>query len=218
MLKPCRSFDVQRNRERKQLELVSRWRKCLHLYHYYLDPRFGLMHMRLQTWFPFNLWCCVNGREWLVRRLDEERIGYLKRDNCLAAVADVRRAQELADAQLATDWAGVLDPIAARVHPLHREMFADFPVDYYWSCEDSEWASDVMFKSPADLAALYPHLVRHGMQELGCEQVMRFLGRKVPAVCPPFGTFAGEVVSELKHRPEGVRINVPSIKHCGSLA
>jgi len=205
-VEPCRSFDIQRNREKKELELVSRWRKCLHLYHYYQHPQFGLMHMRLQTWFPFNLWCCVNGREWLARKLDEKKIGYLKRDNCLVAVDDLRRAQELADEQLKTDWAQVLNPIAASAHPIYPELFVDYPIDYYWSCQDSEWASDIMFKSPDALAELYPHLVRHGMQNMSCEHVMRFLGRKVPSVCPPYGTFAGEVVSDLKCRPEGVRL------------
>ena len=205
-VEPCSSFDIQRNREKKQLELVSRRRKCLHLYHYYQHPSFGLMHMRLQTWFPFTLWCCVNGREWLARQLDERKIGYLKRENCLVAVGDVQRTQELADAQLQTDWAEVLNPIAASVHPIHRTMFGDYPMDYYWSCQDSEWASDIMFKTPGALAELYPHLINHGMQNLSCEQVMRFLGRKAPTVAGPYGTFKGEVVSDLKHRPEGIRL------------
>ena len=205
-VEPCCSFDIQRNREKKRLELVSRWRKCLHVYHYFQHPQFGLMHMRLQTWFPFNLWCCINGREWLARQLDERGTGYLKRENCLVSVADVARTQELADQQVRTNWAGVLEPIAAKVHPLYRSLFPDFPINYYWSCQDSEWASDVMFKSPTALAELYPHLIRHGMQNLSCEQVMRFLGRKVATVGGKYGTFAGEVVSDLKHRPEGIRL------------
>jgi hypothetical protein len=205
-VEPCWSFDIQRNRQKQELELVSRRRKCLHVYHYFQHPDFGLMHMRMQTWFPFTLWCCVNGREWLSRQLDERKIGYLKRENCLVAVSDVRRAQELADAQLKTDWSKVLDPIAALVHPIHRTMFADYPMDYYWSCQDSEWASDIMFKSPGALAELYPHLIRQGIENLGCEQVMRFLGQKVPTTGHIHGNFAGEVVTDLKHRPEGIRL------------
>jgi hypothetical protein len=79
-------------------------------------------------------------------------------------------------------------------------------MDYYWSCQDSEWASDIMFKSPKALAGLYPHLIRHGMQNLGCEQVMRFLGRKVTMEGAPHARFTGEVVSDLKRRPEGIRL------------
>ncbi len=96
-VEPCQSFDIYRNRAIKKLELVSRPRKCLHYYHYYQHPEFGLMHMRLQTWMPFTVWCCINGRQWLARQLDANRIGYLKRENCLVAVSDVQRAQELAD-------------------------------------------------------------------------------------------------------------------------
>ena len=205
-VEPCWSFDIRRNRELKKLELVSRYRKCLHIYHYFQDRRFGLMHMRLQTWFPFTLWCCVNGREWLARQLDEQKIGYVKRDNCLVAVDDMRRAQELADEQVLSDWPALLNPIAALAHPAHQQVFKDYPMDYYWSCQDSEWASDILFKSPKDLSDLYPHLIRHGMQNISCEQVMRFLGRKVPAVGGRYGTFAGEVVSNLKERPEGIRL------------
>jgi len=29
------------------------------------------MHARIQTWFPFRVFACVNGREWLARQLDE---------------------------------------------------------------------------------------------------------------------------------------------------
>ncbi len=203
-VEPCCSFDVHRNREKKHIELVMRWRKCLHLYHYFLHPLFGLMHMRLQTWFPFNLWVNINGREWLARQLDQQRIGYLKRENCLVCVQDIQRAQALADQQLKTDWPSMLIPIAQQVHPIHQQMFADYPMDYYWSCQDSEFASDILFKSPAALSQIYGHLIRHGMQNLSCEQVMRFLGRKTPTVAGRYGTFAGEVVSYLKERPEGI--------------
>jgi hypothetical protein len=203
-VEPCCSFDIQRNRQKKKLELVARWRKCLHLYHYYQHPLFGLMHMRLQTWFPFNLWCCVNGREWLARQLDEHAIGYCKRENCLVAVQDFQQAQSLADEQLQADWAALLDPIAAKVHPIRSKMFADYPMDYYWSCQDSEFASDILFHSPAELSKLYGHLIRHGMQNLSCERVMRFLGRKTPTVGGCHGNFTGEVASYLNKRPEGI--------------
>src|SRR5439155_12708532 len=45
----CRSFEVYRNRETKQLDLVQRWRKCLFLYHYSIHPRWGFMHARVPS-------------------------------------------------------------------------------------------------------------------------------------------------------------------------
>ena len=41
---------------------------------------------------------------------------------------------------------------------------------------------------------------------LSSRDVMRFLGRKVPAQGGVNGHFQGEVVTDIKHRPEGVRI------------
>jgi hypothetical protein len=54
--------------------------------------------------------------------------------------------------------------------------------------------------------------VRHGITTFRSEDVLRFLQQKVPAQGGVHGNFAGEVVSDLKHRPEGVRI-----KHASGL-
>lgn len=71
---------------------------------------------------------------------------------------------------------------------------------------ESEYATDVMFKTPQALARLYPALLRHGIQHFGSVEVLRFLGQQVPASGRVHGHFKGEIVSDLKHRPEGVRL------------
>jgi hypothetical protein len=202
----CNSFDIHRNHAKKILELVPRRRKCLHLYHYFQHPQLGLMHLRLQTWFPFNVWSCINGRHWLCRQLDQAGIGYRRRENCLLEVADLEQAQRLADTQVSCDFAALLDPLADLVHPLRRTLFENYPMDYYWSCQDSEFASDIMFKSEAELSRLYRDLIRHGTQNLNCNAVMRFLGRKASAGEVYRGNFKGQVVTDLKARPEGIRL------------
>ena len=57
-----------------------------------------------------------------------------------------------------------------------------------------------MFRKASDLAAIYPAMVLHGMRTFSSEDVLRFLGRKV------HGNFKGEITSDFKDRPEGVRI------------
>ena len=47
-----------------------RLRKCLHLYFYVIDRELGFMHIRLQTWFPFQIQVYLNGHEWLARQLE----------------------------------------------------------------------------------------------------------------------------------------------------
>ena len=81
-VEPCYSYDVYRNRETKQLDLVQRSRKCLFVYQYYLDPQLGWRNARIQTWLPFSIQVCLNGREWLARPMSQQRIGYRKQDNC----------------------------------------------------------------------------------------------------------------------------------------
>jgi hypothetical protein len=96
-VEPCQSFEIYRNRELKKLELQHRFRKCLHIYHYFIDPQFGFMSARIQTWFPMSIQVCINAREWLAQQMDQQRIGYHKRDNCFTWLEDLPRAQELMD-------------------------------------------------------------------------------------------------------------------------
>ena len=207
-VEPCWSYEVGPNAKTKRLELRGGRRKCLHHYFYYQDPVVGFMHARLQTWFPFTMHVCLNGREWLARQLDAEGLGYLRRDNCFAQVADVKRAQQLLDRQLRISWTSLLKRISQQAHPARKTIFGQrgLELDYYWSVEESEWASDVMFRSAAALAELYPRLIRHGIETLGSVDVMRFLGRKVPQHGGVNGNFGGEIVSDVKARPEGMRI------------
>lgn len=213
-VEPCQSFELHRNRSTKQLELQPAWRKCLHYYHYYRDPQWGLMHVRLQTWLPFSVHVVLNGRERLARQMDAAGIGYVRRDNCFTHVDDLAQAQALADAQLRTDWAPLLEHWARQVNPIYRDLFGDGGWPYYWSADQSEWATDVLFRSRAALAAAYPAWVRYGIEQFSCRDVLRFLGRKLPTA--GLSAFAGEVVSDLKERAEGIRLkhrlNANSIK------
>jgi hypothetical protein len=81
-VEPCYSYSVRGDRVSKEIHLVVEPRKCTHFYHYLMHPDFGLMHMRVQSWFPFTVEVCLNGREWLARQMDRVGIGYKQRGNC----------------------------------------------------------------------------------------------------------------------------------------
>jgi hypothetical protein len=203
-VEPCWSYDITSNRRTGHLELIHAYRKCQHLYHYQIHPIFGFMHVRLQTWLPFNLSVCINGREWLGRQMDRRGISYRRHENCFTWLADPQAAQELMDRQVGLDWAKALAKLQPQVNPALKTIIGDYDIDYYWSLDQSEWATDILFGSPKELQQLYPGLLRHGIQNLGSKEVMRFLGRRVQAGITP--RFAGEVTTDLRHRPEGVRI------------
>jgi hypothetical protein len=207
-VEPCASFGIQKNAQTKHIELVSGLRKCLHWYFYFLDPVLGLCHVRIQSWLPFAVHVCVNGREWLCRELEKAGIGFCRSDNCLLAVDDQAAAQKLLDAQPWADWSGILERLLRQSCPQLLELpLAGRRHEYYWSADDTEWATDIMFRSREALAELYPALTRHAISTLSSCDVMRFLGRvRRDAQQHVHGKFDGQVVSDLKRRPEGLRV------------
>lgn len=199
-VEPCLSFYIQRERAAKKLDLRVGQRKCLHLYHYYLDPDFGLMNARIQTWFPFSIQVCLNGREWLGRQLERHGITHTRYDNSFIWIDGFKRAQSLMDGLLTLNWPNYLDGIADKLNPDREAMFEASPLQYYWSAYQTEWATDVCFRSTEALASIYPQLVWGAMTSFSTPDVMRFLGRR--SNC----RFSGEVTSDFKNRPEGVRV------------
>jgi len=205
-VEPCQSFEVHRNPKSKKLELVSRLRKCLFLYHYAIHPVFGFMNARIQTWFPFPVQICLNGREWLARQMEAEGLKYVRQDNCFPWIEDFPRAQQLLDQQWKLPWRKPLDAIARQLHPRHGELFDQFPASYYWSTFQSEWATDLVFREPGELKRLYPILVHHALTTFASPDVMRFLGYPIPLHGGVHGNFKGEVRSDVRQREDGVRI------------
>lgn len=200
VVEPCMSFEYHRSPDPRERGLKLRARKCLHVYLYFLHPIFGFMNVRLQTWFPFNVQICLNGREWLARQLGRRCSGFSQADNCFTWLSNPRLAQRLMDEQLDTDWPGALTAIARSINPPHEEIFAASPMDYYWSAYQTEWATDIVFENPQALAAIYPVLARHATNHFQSPDVMRFLGRKAN------GNFTGEITTSFKDRAEGVRV------------
>lgn len=60
-VEPCGSFDVKGNRATHRLEIVRRRRKCRQFYLYVIDEQLGFCHVRLQSWFPFEIQVWAKG-------------------------------------------------------------------------------------------------------------------------------------------------------------
>lgn len=192
----CQSFKVIYGKHRPRV--VPARRKCLALYFYFLDRELGLLHVRLQTWFPFTLQVCLNGHDWLARRLDRHGIRYEKLDNAFLTIDDAARAQRLADGFVRRNWPRILSALARRVNPLMKDLLRN--LDYYWVIDQAEYATDVMFRDRAALGGLYQELLKHALACFSAEDVMTFLGRKLhPA-------FKGEMVTDYTRRWPGARI------------
>lgn len=202
----CWSYRVAGNRTSKHLEVQPCFRKCLHLYHYWMDAEMGLMSARIQSWFPFAMQVCINGREWLARQMDKAGWNYVRQGNCFVWLEDYPRAQALMDKQLETSWAEWLEWVAQRVNPLHAQIFQCYPSAYYWSVYQSEWATDLVFRHEQTLRRHYAVWIPQALTTFGSPNVMRFLGRAVPLSGNIPARLEAELRSDVRRRAEGVRI------------
>ena len=88
-METCQTFRV-RYEERGPSAGTER-RVCLVFYYYWMDRDFGLMHVKIQSWFPFTMQVYVNGHEWLARKLAKRGIAFRKIDNAFVWLADPER-------------------------------------------------------------------------------------------------------------------------------
>jgi hypothetical protein len=191
--------------QHEKTTMAVRYRPTLMIYHYQIDPEMGWMNARIQTWFPFYVHLCMNGREWLARRMDREGLRYSRQDNCFPWIEDLPRAQHLFDEQLQVNWAERLQPFAERLNPLHAEIFQKFDAEYYWSGFQCEWASDILFR-PGTLQRLEPLLLRHGLLNFSSADILRFLGKRLSVSGSVPDGFKGEITTSLKARVAGERL------------
>jgi hypothetical protein len=193
-------FEYHRSSDPNERGLKLHTGKCLFIYQYYLHPDFGFMHLRLQSYLPFDVQVCMNGREWLARQLLRHGAGFERAENCFTRLDDPELAQRLLDEQLRTAWPATLDALLKSIHPLHEDIFRASPMKYWWVAYQTEWATDLLFRDATSLAALYPALVRHAVDHFKSPDVLRFLGRVERQA------WKTEALSSFRERREGVRV------------
>jgi hypothetical protein len=195
-LETCRTYRFEYRKKRPRLR--KDYRRCSVLYVFLMHSVLGLIHVKIQTWFPLTMQVYVNGHDYLAKKLDERGVKYVLHDNAFLRIDDPRAAQGLADRFVKLNWPRLLGELARQFNPLvGREIREQ---DYYWVVNQAEYATDVMFQDAKALAAIYPRLVEHARACLGAEDVLRFLGRKLHP------SLKGEVQTHVSRRVEGVRV------------
>jgi len=143
---------------------------------------------------------CVNGHEILARKMDEHKIEYIQIENAFHHIdpAQLKRVQRFADRIAKMDWSKILEKYARLVNPLLGDLLKG--MTHYWVADQVEYATDLMFDSPATLHPLYKQLVNYATLRFSAEDVLTFLGRKLT------GNFQGEVLNDYKKRQLGARV------------
>jgi hypothetical protein len=194
----CRTVKLLHGEGRPRLTFTRRPQRVL--YYYFLDPDFGLIHLRLQTWFPYTFQVYVNGHDWLARQLHQARVGFVQHDNAFTQLDDPTQAQRLAERFPRLGWTNVLHRWARQVNPLLSHSWVG-DSDYYWVIDQAEYSTDVLFRTPQALADLYPRLLDHATLQFSAEDLLTFLGRRLHP------RFDGEVLTICKKdRRRGARV------------
>jgi hypothetical protein len=196
-LETCRTFRCEKGAGR--LRLRPDYRRCSVFYVFLIHAVLGLIHVKIQSWFPLTMQVYCNGHDFLARKLDDLGVAYALHDNAFTWIADHQAAQACADRLVKLNWPKLLGELARRFNPLLGKELQE--KDYYWVTDQAEYATDVLFTDESALAGWYPRLVEHAQTCFGAEDVLKFFGRKLTA------SFAGEVQTWIKRRPEGVRVN-----------
>jgi hypothetical protein len=195
-MEPCGSYKPWHDKKSHTTYLKPDDGKCLHYYVYFIDEDLGLCSLRVPTWCPFRLQFYCNGHSYLARQMVKHKIEYRVLDNAFGWIADFEQAQKLAD--------------EFRVEMLHRKLdgFADrycpvvkrFELDYHWSLDQVEFATDLVFRKQSDLQAIYERLTRTAIHTVKPDNIATFLGRKLN------GNYQDEMGNRFNTRIEGTRI------------
>src|SRR6202140_4071273 len=84
------------------------------------------------------------------------RIAFTRLDNAFGWIADFDQAQKLANEFRVEMLHRKLDPFAGLYCPVVKH----FGLDYHWSLDQVEFATDVVFPRQSDLQAVYERLTR----------------------------------------------------------
>jgi len=194
------SFDIFKNKNIHQLQLVARKRKCLHIYFYFIDENLGLCYFRIQTFFPFKVQIYFNGREKLSCDFDKSNIDYEKYDNCFTWISDLVKAQELADDLDVPKLHAIFDKWVDKYVPILKQLQQEWNLTYNWSIKQIEYATDILFKSQYKLDSIYKQLLQYDVLTVTPEDIMIFLGKK------PTGLRAGRIETSCRKTYLGYRL------------
>lgn len=197
-METCRSVKLLHGKQRPRLAFRHRPQRVL--YFYFLDADFGLIHVRLQTFFPFTCQVYVNGHDWLARQMRQRRLGFVQIDNAFTQLDDPTHAQQLADGFSQLDWVAILDRWLLPVQPLLGQDWLG-ERSYRWVINQAEFSTDLLFRTPQALHDVYRPLLDHATLNFSAEDILSFFGRRLHP------RFDGEVLTDCKKaRQPGARV------------
>ena len=204
-LESCWSYRARYCAEKGYPQLHRHTTQCKHLYLYLDHEQYGWMSIRLQTWFPYHIQVALNGREWLRRRLEARQVDFPRQRNKFLHVEDYGLAQRYLDQQLDRQWPHLLGSFPPIAFPTMTHTLGPY-LSYYWTLWQSEWATDLIMDTPAELTATMAALLRHAWITGNSANVLRYLGRPLTTAGKPYRNSRNEVMSRVLDFHDGLRV------------
>jgi hypothetical protein len=195
-LEPCQSYKPWHNKQTGKTYLKLDSGKCLHYYFYFIHEQLGLCFLRVPTWCPFRLQFYFNGHAWLAAQLKQKGVAFELLDNAFAHIADYAIANELVSQLNVEQLHILLDAFVQQFCPVVPSL----NLNYHWSIWQAEYATDLVFRSPANLQAFYPLLLETLISAVKPADIATFLGRKL------HGNYQDEMGNRFNKRWLGSRI------------
>lgn len=195
-MEQCPSYQPWHDKKTGKTFLKPSQSKCLHYYFYFIDKQLGYGYVRVPTWCPFRLQIYINGHDLLSRQLKTEGIAHTMLDNSFDSIADVARAQQLADEIAVENIHRKLDEFAWKFCPVYKQL----KLRYHYTIMQAEYATDIVFKKQQDLQTIYSELITTAIHTVKPDNIATFLGRKLD------NRYGGEAGNNYNIRLEGSRI------------
>ena len=174
--------------------MVMTTRMVNHYYFYCVDRDFGLLFIKLCSYFPYTGKVCLNGHEYLKRQLAQEGIAYEALDNGLLSCADPQRAQQICDELTAEKIDAVVRKWLRRLpHPFTREdRQARFL--YEISMLQAEFSLTQVFDRPVQGRVFFEQVIRDNLDLGRPDRVQLIFDRRVTKQTP--GRFHTRVITD----------------------
>ena len=204
-LESCWSYRAHYCAEKGYPQLRRYTTQCKHLYLYLDHEQYGWMNVRLQTWFPYHIQIALNGREWLRRRLEARGVDFLRQGNKFLHIEDYSLGQRYLRQQLDRQWPHLLNSFLPIAFPTMSQTLGPH-LSYYWTLWQSEWATDLIMDTPAELTGTMASLLRHAWITGNSANVLRYLGRPLTGAGKPHASSTNEVMSRVLDFHDGLRV------------
>jgi hypothetical protein len=165
-----------------------------HLYCYGIDANFGPFFLKFCTYFPYNAKLCINGHEYLKRKLAQQGIAFEALDNGILSCADPRRLQQLCDGLSAAKIDRLLRKWLARLpHPFTAgDRAAGYRYDV--SILQAEFSLTQVLDRPKSGRVFFEEVIRENLDLGRPDQVQLIFKRRVTKRTP--GQFRTRVLTE----------------------